>query len=124
MVLDAGVFAVDPGLGQLMTEPRREQVDTWPGVTVLEFGAGWCPICQVARPTIDRALAEIPGVRHVWVEDGPGRPLGRSFRIKLWPTLVALRDGVEIARAVRPRGDEDLRVLVARTSETAAPHRP
>jgi thioredoxin 1 len=95
-------------------EPRREEVDAWPGVTVLEFGADWCPICQAARPTIDRALAAVPGVRHLWVEDGPGRRLGRSFRVKLWPTLVLLRDGVEVARVVRPDDDEDLRELVAR----------
>ena len=102
-----------------MTEPRREEIDAWPDVTVLEFGASWCPICQEARPTIDRALAKIPGVRHVWVEDGPGRPLGRSFRIKLWPTLVVVRNGVEITRVVRPRGDEDLKELVARAGGVA-----
>ena len=95
-------------------QPRREDVDTWPGVTVLEFGTGWCPICQDARPTIDRALATVPGVRYLRVEDGPGQRLGRSFRVKLWPTLVLLRDGVELARVVRPRGDEDLREFVAR----------
>jgi thioredoxin 1 len=101
-----------------MTEPKREEVEGWPGVAVLEFGASWCPICSAARPTIDRALAEIPGVRHVWVEDGPGRPLGRSYRVKLWPTLVLLRDGVEVARVVRPQGDADLRELVARASDS------
>jgi thioredoxin 1 len=42
-------------------------------------------------------------VRHVKVEDGSGRPLGRSYRVKLWPTLVFLRDGQEVARLVRPR---------------------
>lgn len=36
------------------------------------------------------------------IEDGRGRPLGRAFGIKLWPTLVFLRDGVEVARVVRP----------------------
>jgi thioredoxin 1 len=41
-------------------------------------------------------------VRHIKVEDGPGRPLGRSFRVKLWPTLVFLREGREVARLVRP----------------------
>ena len=30
------------------------------------------------------------------------QPLGRSFRVKLWPTLVFLRDGEEVARLVRP----------------------
>ncbi|MNW17665.1 hypothetical protein D3C71_2169300 [compost metagenome] len=36
------------------------------------------------------------------MEDGPGKPLGRSYRIKLWPTLVVLKDGQEVARVVRP----------------------
>jgi thioredoxin 1 len=36
------------------------------------------------------------------VEDGPGRALGRAFRVKLWPTLVFLQDGQEVARVVRP----------------------
>jgi thioredoxin 1 len=41
-------------------------------------------------------------VRHLKIEDGPGRPLGRSFKVKLWPTLIFLRDGIEVARVVRP----------------------
>jgi thioredoxin 1 len=41
-------------------------------------------------------------VRHLRVEDGPGRALGRSFGVKLWPTLVFLRDGREVDRLVRP----------------------
>jgi thioredoxin 1 len=40
------------------------------------------------------------------VEDGPGRALGRSFGVTLWPTLVVLRDGRELARVVRPRALE------------------
>ena len=47
------------------------------------------------------------------VEDGRGRPLGRAYRVKLWPTLVLLRDGQEIARAVRPRAARDLEPLDA-----------
>lgn len=85
------------------TEPTRSEIDELRGATVLEFGASWCPICQHARPLIDRALAEHSGVRHLWIEDGKGKPLGRSFRVKLWPTLVFLQDGRELARVVRPR---------------------
>lgn len=83
-------------------EPAREVVDSLPGPTVLEFGAPWCGYCTAAQPLIETALAGHPDVRHLKVEDGPGRPLGRSFRIKLWPTLVFLRDGQEVARLVRP----------------------
>jgi thioredoxin 1 len=43
-----------------------------------------------------------PAVRHIKVEDGKGKPLGRSFRVKLWPTLVYLDGGVEKGRVVRP----------------------
>jgi thioredoxin 1 len=84
-------------------DPPRSTIDTLPGPAVIEFGAAWCPICQAAQALIRDALAQHPRVRHLQVEDGKGRPLGRSFGIKLWPTLVFLRDGREVAREVRPR---------------------
>lgn len=89
-------------------EPTRAEVDGWPGLTVLEFGATWCSICQRARPLIDAALAAHPDARHLRVEDGPGQPLGRSFRVKLWPTLVFMREGNEVARVVRPGAPGEL----------------
>lgn len=89
-------------------ELSRSEVDALKGAVVLEFGADWCPICQGARPLIDRALAAHPGLDHRWVEDGKGKPLGRSFRVKLWPTLIFLRDGQEVARVVRPTASSQL----------------
>ncbi|MCG1054897.1 thioredoxin family protein [Mycetohabitans sp. B5] len=88
--------------------PDREQLDTLAGVTVIEFGTNWCGYCQRAQPVIAEALGRHPAMRHLKVEDGPGRPLGRSFRVKLWPTLVFLRDGQERARVVRPTRAEEL----------------
>lgn len=84
------------------TPPSREALDALPGVVAVEFGTAWCPHCQLAQPLLRDALSRFPGVHHLKVEDGPGRPLGRSFRVKLWPTLVLVRDGVELARVVRP----------------------
>ena len=92
-------------------EPDRAEVDAWDGTAVIEFGAPWCGHCQAAQPALERALAEREGVRHLKIEDGRGRPLGRSFGVKLWPTLVVLRDGAEIARLVRPGADEIKRGL-------------
>jgi thioredoxin 1 len=51
-------------------------------------------------------LANYPQVRHIWVEDGRGKPLGRSFRVKLWPTLVFLKDGQVIEQTARPSAEE------------------
>jgi TRAP-type mannitol/chloroaromatic compound transport system substrate-binding protein len=77
----------------LEKEPSRDEVDAWTGPALLEFGTPWCGWCRGAQPKIAQALAAHPGVRHVKVEDGSGRRLGRSFGVKLWPTLVFLRDG-------------------------------
>jgi thioredoxin 1 len=76
---------------------------------VIEFGTPWCGYCRAAQPLIQGALAQHPGVKHLKVEDGSGRPLGRSFRVKLWPTLVFLRDGQEVARLVRPSSADAVR---------------
>lgn len=90
-------------------EPTREEVESWPGPTVLEFGADWCPICQGAQSLIESALADQTEIKHVKVGDGKGKPLGRSFKVKLWPTLIFLKDGQEIARVVRPSTEGEVR---------------
>lgn len=84
-------------------EPSRASIDALAGPTLLEFGSSWCGHCRAARPLIAAALQAHPGVRHVKVEDGSGQPLGRSYGVKLWPTLVFLADGREAERLVRPR---------------------
>jgi thioredoxin 1 len=94
---------------QATAEPPRSEVDSWSGATVLEFGTDWCGFCRAAQPLISGALTNHANVRHVKVDDGPGRPLGRSFHVKLWPTLVFLKDGREVARVVRPRGMDEVR---------------
>ena len=88
--------------------PTRAEIDASRGLLALEFGANGCGFCQAAQPLIEAALAGRPEVRHLKVADGPGRPLGRSFRVKLWPTLILRRDGVEVARIVRPTSEPNL----------------
>jgi|SRR5579863_1330488 len=84
------------------TALTRAEVDALAGATVLEFGTDWCGYCRGAQPVIGQALGKLAHARHLKIEDGPGRPLGRSFKVKLWPTLIFLRDGAEVARVVRP----------------------
>jgi thioredoxin 1 len=88
--------------------PARAEVDASTGLTLLEFGTTWCGHCRAAQPALAEVLPQHPQWRHFKVEDGPGRSLGRSYRVKLWPTLVLLRDGQEIARLVRPTEVADI----------------
>lgn len=89
-----------------LPELTRDAVDRLEGPVVLEFGASWCGYCQALAPKLQALLDGHPGVRHVWVEDGRGKPLGRSFRVKLWPTLVFLRDGRVEAQVARPSAEQ------------------
>jgi thioredoxin len=89
-------------------EPARADVDALSGATLIEFGAPWCGYCIAAQRPLAAALAQRPAVRHLKIEDGRGRPLGRSFRVKLWPTLVFLNDGREVTRLVRPHDADEI----------------
>jgi thioredoxin 1 len=95
-------------------EPSREAVDALAGATLLEFGSPWCGYCRMAQPHIAQAFAGHEGVRHFKIADASGRRLGRSFRVKLWPTLVFLKDGVEVSRLVRPAGAREIGEALAR----------
>ena len=94
------------------TQPQRSAIDALKGSAVLDFGTNWCGYCQAAAPLIEEALCDIPTLQHIKVEDGPGRPLGRSFRVKLWPTLIFLKDGQEQARVVRPTDTASIRAAL------------
>ena len=99
--------------------PSLAEVQALPGLTLLEFGTEWCGHCRAAQPLIAQALAlhsdtELPW-QHLKIEDGPGRALGRHYRVKLWPTLVVLRDGQEVGRLVRPANAQVIETLMSKS---------
>ena len=98
----------------LDVEPAREKIDATVEATLIEFGAPWCGHCIAAQPLIESAFTQYPHVQHLKVEDGKGKPLGRSFRVKLWPTLIFIKDGVEQERLVRPTQQDAIQQALAK----------
>lgn len=91
-----------------ISEPTREEINELTGAVMLEFGAQWCGYCKAAQSIISSKIAQYPNLRHIKIEDGRGRKLGRSFTVKLWPTLVFMKDGIELKRLIRQFNPEDI----------------
>ena len=100
-------------------EQARADIDGLDGAVLVEFGSPTCGHCRRAQPLIAAALSAHPHVRHFKIADGSGRPLGRSFRVKLWPTLVFLRDGRETARLIRPADETVIGTALAQIDAVA-----
>jgi thioredoxin 1 len=94
-------------------QPVRADIDALSGPAVIEFGTDWCGFCRAAQPLITTAFTDYPQVQQLKVEDGKGRPLGRSFAVRLWPTLIFLKNGQEVARLTRPDSADDVRAALA-----------
>ena len=84
------------------TTPTREDLNRRTGPVLVEFGTDWCGHCRALESFLSTQLEEHPEVQHLKVEDGPGRPLGRSFGVRLWPNLVFLKDGSVVRQLARP----------------------
>ena len=80
---------------------------------LIEFGADWCPHCQAVQPVLKELLSDRVDVSHLKIEDGKGRPLGRSYGVKLWPNFVLLRDGEFVEQLARP-SETELREALAK----------
>ncbi|WP_047536705.1 thioredoxin family protein [Methylotenera versatilis] len=91
-----------------ISEPTREEINQLTGAVMLEFGAEWCEYCQVAQDIISSELVLHHNIRHIKIEDGKGRVLGRTFTVKLWPTLIFMKNGVELKRLVRQFNPEEI----------------
>ncbi|MCB1845493.1 MAG: thioredoxin family protein, partial [Halioglobus sp.] len=70
--------------------PTLDQVSELAQDAILEFGAPWCGHCKAAMPAMREALRAHPDITHIKVYDGKGKPLGRAFGVKQWPTVIRL----------------------------------
>lgn len=93
--------------------PTSDEVSAMSGDLLLEFGAPWCQFCQGASPSVEEAVSAFRDIPHIKVYDGKGKKLGRAFGVKLWPTLVAIKEGKEVARLVRPVNSDEVRTLLS-----------
>lgn len=62
------------------------------------LGAPWCSQCPQAKANFERAITKFQGIRWDYIDIEANPDLARSLDIMSVPTVIALRDGEEVAR--------------------------
>lgn len=71
------------------------------GVTLVDFWANWCGPCKMLAPTIDQLAEAYEGKARIAKVDVDTEPnLARRFGVMSIPTVIILKDGVEVDRKV------------------------
>lgn len=92
-----------------------------PGVTVVDFWAGWCGPCRAMAPQFERAAALRPTHRFAKVDVDAAPVLAARYSIRSIPTIIIFRDGVPVAGQAGALSAEQLVGALDRVSDKGAP---
>ncbi len=67
------------------------------GTALLKFSATWCGPCKMLAGVISQVQLDVPVVE---IDVDQQEDLTNQYRIRGVPTLVLVKDGVEVKRAV------------------------
>ena len=89
-------------------ENFQEEVKQAGCTVLLDFWATWCGPCRMVSPIVDEIGAEVTDAKvgKVNVDEQP--ELAQAFGIASIPTLLVIRDGRTVNRAVGVRSKEEI----------------
>lgn len=99
-----------------LTEQNFQQ-QTKNKVVLVDFWASWCAPCRMMAPVLNDVAVELKGNSHVGkVDIQQFQSLANQFKVRSIPTLILLRNGIEINRFVGIKSKEFLLKEIAKVS--------
>ncbi|MBW9223865.1 thioredoxin family protein [Methanothermococcus sp. SCGC AD-155-E23] len=85
---------IDVGSDEYLTEDLNLEGKT----VVIVFYADWCKYCKALEPTLNQLEKEGIEIIRINVDEHP--ELARKFGIRGLPTVLYIKDGVEVGRTI------------------------
>lgn len=81
-------------------------------VVLIDFFAEWCGPCRMVSPLVDELAAEHPEFLICKVNVDEAGAIAERFGVQSIPTLVVLKDGIEVERATGARPKKQILKLL------------
>ncbi len=75
---------------------------------LIDFYADWCGPCRMAAPIVEKIAEEESGIKVGKINVDSESELARAFGIVSIPTLIVMRDGQIVNKAVGLHSREDI----------------
>ena len=84
-----------------------------PGVAVVDFFATWCGPCQMVSPLVDSIAEENPQYLVGKINVDEEQQLAQMFDVENIPTLIVMKNGKVVHRAVGSRPKAQILSMLA-----------
>lgn len=78
------------------------------GRCVVDFWASWCGPCRMVGPIVDEIAAQRTDIKVGKINVEEQRELAAAFRVMSIPTLVVMKDGQIVEKAVGARPKDQI----------------